>query len=92
MTKQEIFRNCTVSVKDDKGKEYYFEKPIGFEVELLKVRYDAYSNIIAMVVDEYKMTWAICYSTTGFVHDGREGAKKFTLIPTTLEEFFKVEL
>ena len=89
MTKQEIFRNCTVNVKDNKGKEYYFEKPIGFEVDLLKVRHATYSNIVAMVVDEYKMTWAISYSTTGFVHDGREGAQKFTLIPTTFEEFFK---
>ena len=26
MTKQEIFRNCTVSVKDDKGKEVEFNE------------------------------------------------------------------
>lgn len=89
MIKQEIFKNCTVSIKDDKGKEYHFEKPTGFEVELLKVMYGAYHNIIAMVIDEYRMVWAICYSTTGFVYDGREGAKKFALIPTTFEEFFK---
>lgn len=89
MTKEEIFKNCTISVKDDKGKEYYFEKPTKFEVELLKVRYDSYHNIIAMVIDEHKSTWAICYSTKGFVHDGRDGAKKFALTLTTFEEFFK---
>lgn len=89
MKKEEIFRNCTVSVKDDNGKEYFFEKPKNFKVELLKVRYGAYHNIVGMVINQYNSTLAICYSTTGFVHDGREGFEEYTLKPITFDEFFK---
>lgn len=89
MTREEIFRNCTVSIKDSKGKEYNFEKPKNFQVELLKVHYDAYNNIIALVIDQDNNSKAICYSTTGFVHDGREGFDKYTLTPTTFKSFFE---
>ena len=92
MTREKIFENCTISIADEKGKTYYFEKPEKFQCELLKVRYDRYHNIIAMVITEYNNAVAICYSTTGYVYDGREGFNKFTLTPTTMEEFFKEEL
>lgn len=89
MTKEEIFDNCTISIKDKVGKAYYFEKPKGFTCELLKVRYDSYHNIIALVIDEYNSSLAICYSTTGFVHDGREGFEKYTLVSTDKTKFFE---
>lgn len=87
MTKEDIFNNCTINIKDDNGKFYYFEKPKGFVVELLKVRYDRYHIIIAMVIEEYGNALAICYSTDGFVYDGRDGFEKYTLTPTTFEDF-----
>lgn len=87
MTKREIFDNCTISITH-LNITYSFEKPKNFECELLKVRIDRYHNIIALVVDEYGSSLAICYSTNGFVYDGRDGFEKYTLVPTNYKDFF----
>ena len=89
MTREDIFYLCTISIEHN-GIVYSFEKPKAFRCELLKVRLGRYHNIIALVIDEYNNSIAICYSTEGFVHDGREGFDKFTLKPTNIDTFFKV--
>jgi len=89
MTKQQIFDLCTIKIADVNGKVYYFEKPTTFTCTLLKVSYGKYHTIVAEVIDEYGTVIAICYSTVGFVHDGREGFSKFSLTPTTISKFFK---
>jgi len=86
---EEIFNNCTISITY-KDKTYCFYKPKNFEVELLKVRLDRYHNIIAMVINEYSSALAICYSTNGFVYDGREDFDKYTLTPISFEDFKKL--
>ena len=88
MTKREIFDNCTISITH-LNITYSFEKPKNFECELLKVRIDRYHNIIALVVNEYGSSLAICYSTNGFVYDGREGFDKYTLVPTDKTKFLE---
>jgi len=87
MTKEYIFDLCTISITH-KNKTYTFLKPKDFQCKLLEVRLSKYNIIIAHVINKYDSSIAICYSTDGFVYDGRDGFEQYALTPVTFESFF----
>lgn len=87
MTKKEVFDLCTISITHN-NITYSFLKPKDFQCKLLDVRIERYHNIIAHIIDKNSSSIAICYNTSGFVHDGRKNFDNFALTPTSLETFF----